>query len=396
MSTHSLLSPSTAHRWLECPGSVALCQGVEDTPSKYADEGTIAHAWAASILDKTIAPPADVLSPEMFEAVSVYVSAARAVGEGAAYTAVEKTLDLSTVVGVAGEKGTADYLALLPGGELQVHDLKTGKGVQVYAENNPQMMEYALGAVDELSIVADITSVRMVIHQPRLAWVDEHVVSLGDLEVFRERLRGRAQEAFAYANTPLEEIPETAFQPGEKQCRFCKVKGTCIAIQKFVLATSVSDFDDLTNETPAAIRDAATRVSKTSAERLAQLLPCLDLIESWSKAVWDYAMAQAMSGVTIPGYKLVQGRRGSRAWADKDAAEDALKRSRLKKDEMYDFVLISPTTAEKRLKERPKTWTKIQPLITQAEGKPTLAPSSDKRPALELAAGVNDFDDLTQ
>ena len=67
---------------------------------------------------------------------------------------------------------------------------------------------------------------------------------------------------------------------------------------------------------------------------------------------------------------------------------------RLKVEEMYDLKLISPTNAEKLQKAAvigPRQWTKVQDLIVRPDGKPTVAPESDKRPALEVNP-LNDFE----
>jgi hypothetical protein len=105
-----------------------------------------------------------------------------------------------------------------------------------------------------------------------------------------------------------------------------------------------------------------------------------------------------LSGVPIPGYKLVQGKKGNRAWADKAAAEALLKQMRVPHDQMYDYSVVSPTTAEKLHKAEvigPRQWPKVQALITQSEGKPSVAPESDKRPALVMSAVLDDFTDVT-
>ena len=124
-------------------------------------------------------------------------------------------------------------------------------------------------------------------------------------------------------------------------------------------------------------------------------MAAVDLVEQWCKAVRAEVESRLLQGQEVPGYKLVQGKRGARAWTSAEEAEAILKSMRLKQDEMYDLKLISPTTAEKVLKESPKRWNRIAPLISQSEGKPSVAPESDKRPALVLGAVEDDFEQVT-
>jgi hypothetical protein len=109
------------------------------------------------------------------------------------------------------------------------------------------------------------------------------------------------------------------------------------------------------------------------------------------------AHKELAEGRAVPGYKLVLGKKGARAWEDEAAAEAAMKAMRLKQDQMYQFKVISPTTAEKLLaKESPRRWATLQKLITQSDGKPTVAPASDARPALEVKPVADDFADVSQ
>lgn len=130
---------------------------------------------------------------------------------------------------------------------------------------------------------------------------------------------------------------------------------------------------------------------------LGNLLASMDLIETFCKAVRAEAERELLAGRAVPGFKLVEGRRGARKWADETEVETTLKGMRLKTEEMYDFSLISPTSAEKLHKSGvigPRQWPKLQSLITQSEGKPSVAPESDKRPALVMTAVENDFEAL--
>jgi hypothetical protein len=145
-----------------------------------------------------------------------------------------------------------------------------------------------------------------------------------------------------------------------------------------------------------SLEAAEAKLPDASDERLATLMDAADMIESFAKAVRAEVERRLLAGTfTDARYKLVEGRQGARSWTNEAEAEAALKAMRLKVDQMYDFKLISPTTAEKVLKEaNPRKWTKLQPLIGRSDGKPSVAPASDKRPALSMAIAEG-FDVLT-
>ena len=125
-------------------------------------------------------------------------------------------------------------------------------------------------------------------------------------------------------------------------------------------------------------------------------MDAIELIEMWVKAIRAKVEKELLAGRPVAGYKLVQGRKPARAWSDEAKAEAALKRMRIKSDQMYERTLISPTTAEKLLKAEPKRWAKVSALVTQGEGKPSVAPVTDKRPALDVAPLDSEFQPIPQ
>jgi hypothetical protein len=144
-----------------------------------------------------------------------------------------------------------------------------------------------------------------------------------------------------------------------------------------------------------ALEQPEERIAALAEDHLAVCMDAVDLVEGWCKAVRAEVERRMLAGTPVPGYKLVEGRAGARAWADPAEAEKLLKSFRLKQDEMYDFTLISPTTAEKVLAQAsPKRWAKAQALIRRSDGKPSVAPASDKRPALVITPVADDFDEL--
>ena len=408
---HAKLSPSGAHRWMACPGSVVLEAEYPDSGSDYAREGSAAHELAAIVLEedgdrasnyvgKKVEfydgddPVLWEVTEDMARHVDDYVKLVREYAQGGTLM-VEQRLGIGHITGEEGAKGTSDVV-IVKGGELIVMDLKFGMGVKVDAAENPQLQLYALGALNEFDMLADFHTITMVIHQPRLNHVSEWSIPVAQLQEF-------GLEAMAAANITrdAEEVLEKNdkldwmyLNPGEKQCKFCKAKADCPALRAEITevvggsaAASIEEFAEFMPETIDM---------QTGDNYLPIAMSKVELVEQWCKAVRAEVERRLFAGQKVDGYKLVEGKRGSRKWADEKDAEALFKSFRLRQDEMYDFSLISPTKAEKLFKENPKRWAKVQDLITQSAGKPSVAPATDKRQEIAVQPVADDFRDLVQ
>jgi hypothetical protein len=406
VSEHAKFSPSGAHRWMSCPASMAVESEIPDQTSAYAEEGTKAHALAEALLRVELngCDGPDVFDAEamladadedMREHVGKYVDLVLRMSQNHTLL-VEQRVNFGAAIGVPEDEafGTSDAVILTADGEeLMVVDLKYGQGVRVSAEENEQLMLYALGALNEFAMLGDFKRVRLVIHQPRLDSVSEWDCTVEHLMAFAEKAKYAAlqcQNASVFHRSKALEPSSSYFYPTNEGCRFCRYAGKCEALARHVNGVVFDDFEAI---------GEPLKPEQLLPDKLGRALDAAPLIEHWLKAVRAEAERQAFAGQPPIGkdgpYKLVQGRMGNRKFRDEAEAEAALKAMRLKQDEMYTFNLKTPPQLEKVLKENPRKWAKLQPLITQTEGGVSLAPATDKRPAFSPPSAVDDFTDLT-
>lgn len=384
-STHAVLSPSGADRWMTCQGSVILSDGIPDTTSEFAEEGTDYHELAAVCLDNGTSaldyvghalPSGRVVTEDNARMLQDgYIEVVRGY-EAHGSLQIEQSVSLTWYTGKPKDKGTSDAVILGTDRELIVADLKFGRGVEVSPEQNRQCMIYAISLIIEQELQGEFDQVRLVICQPRAGEgkPQEWVISMTDLFIFGDKVRRAAQEidngVAHHGKTKVNVLP---FTPSEKACRFCKAKGICPALGNFVDETLATGFEAIVSP------DLGAAMDKT------------DLVEIWMKGVRARVESELLAGRAVTGYKLVQGKKGNRKWTDEAEVTKLFKSFRLKTREMYDLSLISPTTADKLLaKDFPQRWEKVVPLYAQAPGGPSVAKASDKRATYEPPAPTID------
>lgn len=387
---HDLFSPSSAHRWLCCPGAVAFCENIPEAPSADAELGTKAHAVAEQAIKNRFGYPEEALplsdltdDADMVENAAAYANWIADNYSDIAEFKTETWVDLSSALGRAEAGGTVDAYFTTGGSKLVVLDYKYGRH-PVAPERNPQLMLYAAGVINGLAV--EPQSVDLVVYQPYCggakAWTTD-AKAIREFATFARNKLSQAEQIRVRVHNG--EDVRSSLVPGPEQCRYCRGAGTCPALAQQALAVA--------EVKPTEPAPEALPVPSTP-EQLARALPWLDLIEKWCEKVRSAAHGMIESGTPVPGYKLVEGRAGPRKWAD--GAEEAINAMSIKKAVLYVPKLISPAEAERMAKKGeigPRQWKNIQPLITRTPPKPCLVPESDKRPAIEFNT-ADEFDAL--
>ena len=368
MGKHALLSASSADRWLHCPPSARLCEGYEDKGSDYAAEGTDAHTLCESRLKKALGmktkDPVEDLSwynAEMEDCANGYADYVLELLEQAKQTCtdpvvmIEQRVDFSRWVKEGF--GTADCI-IIADGMMNIVDYKHGKGVEVSAEANPQMMLYALGALEIFDGIYDITEVCMSIYQPRKSNVSVCVMDKDSLlEWAHNDLMYKAKLAYD---------GEGEFQSGA-WCRFCKAKSECRKRAAANLEIAKYEFQE-----PPLLEEV----------EIAEILGKVDELAAWAADVKEYALRKAINGQEWPGWKLSEGR-SVRRYVNEDAVAKAVLDAGYSpyEEKILGITAMTAALGKKKFAEIIES----KGLIEKPQGKPVLVPMSDKRPAMNTA-----------
>ncbi len=367
---HAILSASGASRWMTCTPSARLEQNFENKTSEYAAEGTLAHELGELKLRKELEGLSTrsfnskvkkiqedkLYTADMPDYVDMYVETClERVSEAKAKTPdalfkIEQRLDFSEWVPEGF--GTGDFV-IIADGTMEVCDLKYGKGVPVSANNNKQMMLYALGAISEFSFLYDIEKVRMTIIQPRLDNISTFEVTVEELLKWAEEyVRPKAELAIK---------GEGEFCAGD-HCRFCRAKAVCEARAEKNLELAKYDFQ---------------KPNTLDNNDIAYILSKVDELVNWAGDVKEYALEQALQGEEFDGYKVVEGR-SNRKWSSEDDVAKVLIGQGFQENMIYTKKLDGITKIESAIGKK-EVQRLLGDYIVKPVGKPTLVPITDKR-----------------
>lgn len=365
--THALLSASSAVRWLNCPPSARLTENMPDSESTYAAEGTLAHALAElkvrkkfekmkkSEYDTRLAEiqKDPLYTPEMDGHTDTYLEyileITHSYNKVKPYVVVEKRLDYSAYV--PGGFGTGDCVMLCKS-DLHIFDFKYGKGVPVIAEDNPQLQLYALGALAEYVFLYDIQTVTLHIIQPRLDSKSDFHISADKLTAWGEHIRPVAE---------LADKGDGEYNSGD-WCRFCKAKATCRKRAEDFFA-----MEDNINMPKELLSDS----------EIGEALKRAQSLKNWVTEIEEYALNAILTGSKISGWKAVEGT-SRRKITDIDKAFDILKKEGYDESLLYEKQPIGVPALEKLVTKK-RLGELLEGLIVKPQGKPALAPESDRR-----------------
>lgn len=396
-TSHALLAPSASKRWMACPPSARIESLLPEKDTVYSREGTIAHSVAEFMLrryrDRQLLPASDIWQEQQAWGEEEWINlASEATLQGFDFKEIVETVHENYVKIVMEDYLTAQAQfsdaqlfveaplklgAFIPEGfgssdaviiynsTLQVYDLKYGKGVRVSAKDNPQMRCYALGALCGPAELMDISTVIMTIVQPRLQHVSSEALTADQLYLWGVNvLKPAAEKAWEGKGEPV---------PGE-HCHFCKAAAQCPALRQMAVDTAAS------GEKPELM----------SPEELADCLSKLPVIKDWVSALEEHALAKALDGETIPGWKVVAGR-SIRKISDPEEAKHILDRAGFGPEEYLKQELKGISDLEKLMGKKSFA-TLLGPYVVKPQGKPALAPIDDPRP--EYSQAEADFNNV--
>lgn len=364
---HAKLSPSGADRWLTCTKAPSWEENYPDSTSEFAEEGTLAHTFAETYLRYHDDPKglkkalkalekdplyAKYYSEELSEHAQDFADYVLERCTGIHILAIEQRLDLTDWVEEGF--GTGDAI-VVKDGVLDLIDLKYGRGVKVSSVENKQLMIYGLGCYAKYSWMYEFDTIRLNIFQPRLNNISVWSISVEDLLKWADEvLTPKAKLAYAGEG---EEVP------GE-HCRFCRHKANCRALSNLALEMAEKEFDEAL--TP---------------EEIGEIIPKMDVVEIYIKAVREHAYSKLLSGEKIPGFKLVKGR-STRVLKDLDVIESRLIEAGFPEDKIKTEPVapkLLGLTALERAVGKKAFSELLSDCIARQDGKPTLAPETDKR-----------------
>lgn len=377
---HAKLSASGSAKWLNCPGSIELESGFPDETSEYAAEGTKAHSLGELKINLELGNiskakytrdvkklgdvPADM--EDHIEGYKNFVIERYNAKKKNATIAIELRLDFSRYVPEGF--GTGDVV-IVTDDEIEIIDLKYGKGVVVSAEENPQLRLYGLGAYEEYEYLYSPKKITYTIYQPRIDNISSWSESINEL------IKWGKDTVVPAADAALEYNAEC--KAGEYcDSHFCKARAVCRAYNQQKLELAKYEF---------------TSPNKLTNDEIAEILHQASGLKKWVEVVEAYAIEEAIKGAEFPGWKLVEGK-SSRKYSDESKAKEALLKAGYEENDIVTVKLKGITDMGKLLgKEFDNI---IGEFVIKPQGKPTLVDVKDKRPALNsVQAAISDFEE---
>lgn len=376
LPAHSPRSPSGADRWMTCPGSVRLCNGLPDTETSYSAEGTFLHMVSAECLQLGLDAYAFIgtkakvgqwefeLTEELADDMQPVLDRIR---EYPGRMFIEKRVSLSPWA--KDDYGTLDC-GIVSKKVIRIIDQKWGEGEIVEVVRNRQLMLYALGFWRHIARhLTDAHRFVLTIEQPRVAgggasWE----VSLDELLEFGEEVKKAVRRT---------KDPDAPLVPSKEACRWCKAFNSCPAAANKNLELLGLSFEDLDEAaefgTPLRLKDWKTP------ERRAVVIDYAPVIRRWLDALHNDALEDYLAGRPVGPLKAVNGRKGPRKFKDEKAAERAL--VKFLGANAFNKKLKTPSQVEKELTK--DQFSRLEKFIGQSDGKPALVPLSDSRPAIK-------------
>lgn len=380
---HAILSASGASRWMNCTPSARIEERIKESRSIHADEGTLAHEFANFELEKYFDRITekeynreikklrknplyyDGMEDEVAKYTEYVIEVFNVANQntpGGATIQIEEKLDFSHIVEQGF--GTGDSIVIADG-IMEITDLKFGIGVKVFAEENPQLKLYGLGALRIFDLAYDIHTVRLTIFQPRLDHVDSWDIPIEDLQKWaEEEVKPKSQLAYE---------GEGELKVGD-WCKFCKAKAMCRAMADHNLALAKHEFRD---------------PHRLSEEEFLEIYSQIDLLVDWASSIGKFMLSEAIDGKEWSGFKVVEGR-SNRKWSDEDQVIEILKGLGYSDSQISKSTLKGIADIEKLVGKNDFA-PKLSDKVIKPQGAPTLVPESDKRPAMGIEQAKRDF-----
>lgn len=412
MGAHSRFAPSAQQRNYDCPASLLLNEAEPDHPSIDAAHGTAAHhlgelclktkarteKYAGCVIGVTLAGEtyfvhehhpapeegegwAFEVDDEMIACVQDYVDWCNELpGEhfvevrvGTSHLCPERDENGDPL---EPQSGTSDHIAI-DGRVAYVTDLKYGKGVQVFAQDNLQGVSYTSGAIRMFDIFDEVEEIHIRICQPRLNHRDVWVLTRAELREWEAKIKAANERALQ---------PNPPFGPTEKACRFCKIAARCRALRDHLDSKSAFAFDDLT---------------ENWVEPDVRFLTDEEIVEGWkASAMMKHritAIAAEMirvmaQGAELPGVFLAETKT-HRQFANKRAVEAFLRLDcDLPRSKVYTEKMISPNAAMKIV---PKEFREeLASMVIKPPGGPCIVEAGSKQPRFKGVVPADFFDNL--